>query len=375
MPIAISQLRTLPYAEIGAVIERHADSIVQTWEIQARAFAPGEPLPRHRGDLIDKLPLFLRAVGSALVGGADQITHLQSAQEHGQQRWQIGWCLEAVVRDYQLLRVVLLEYLTERLARTLSLAETLAIGVYIDDAIAMAVRAHVDLEKRQLVDANRNLNEFLGVLAHELRNPVSVLSNTLELERIQGTGVENMQQTIKENSLRQITRLLEDMAAISLIARGKATLRREKVDLKALLECLAESLRPSIESAGLSMVLQSCPEEVWLDADPVRLSQVFSNLFSNAAKYSKPGDSITVRCDCDSGFAVVYVKDTGQGIAPELVPHVFDLFVQAPGNEDRGLGVGLCLVKQLVQAHGGEVKVRSAGRGLGSEFVVRLPLR
>jgi signal transduction histidine kinase len=146
------------------------------------------------------------------------------------------------------------------------------------------------------------------------------------------------------------------------------------VNLRELLNCVVEAARPAIESAGLNLDFHSCSEQLWLNADAVRLNQVFANLLSNAAKYSEHGGHITLSLCREVDSAIVAVKDSGQGIAMELVPHVFDLFVQGPGNEHRGLGVGLSLVKNLVEAHGGSVEAHSDGPGLGSEFVVRLPL-
>ena len=230
-----------------------------------------------------------------------------------------------------------------------------------------------------LSEVDRRKNEFLATLAHELRNPLAPLSNMLEvLKRIAGGGpmVRQALETM-DRQLTQMVRLVDDLLDLNRITHDRLELRKGQVELALVLREIAEASRPLAESAGHEMRLNLPPEPIYLNADPVRLTQVFGNLINNACKYTKPGGKIAVTLERQGTDARVTVKDTGIGIPPDKLDSIFDMFTQVDRTLERsqgGLGIGLTLVKRLVQMHGGSVEAKSAGEGQGSEFVVRLPL-
>ena len=235
-------------------------------------------------------------------------------------------------------------------------------------------RAH--LQERE--HADRLKDEFLATLAHELRNPLAPIRNSLSLLRLSGASEPPRQiWEMMDRQVDHIVRLVDDLMEVSRITRGKIELRKSVLDLAEVIAAAVETSRPLIESAHHQLNITLPPERLYVDADSVRLAQVFSNLLNNAVRYTDPGGRIGIAAQRDDGHAVVSVSDTGIGIAPEALPQVFDMFVQGHARDRRaqsGLGIGLTLVRSLVEMHGGSVRARSAGPGRGSEFVVRLPL-
>ena len=180
-----------------------------------------------------------------------------------------------------------------------------------------------------------------------------------------------------ERQVAHLTRLVDDLLDVSRVMRGKIELRRERVELATIVARTVETVQPLVDAQGHELSVRMPSDSLLLDADPVRLAQVVGNLLTNAAKYTDPGGHVTLTVEALGTQAVIRVRDTGIGIAPDMVPKVFDLFVQVETAADRtqgGLGIGLTLVKRLVELHGGTVEARSDGSGRGSEFVVRLPL-
>jgi signal transduction histidine kinase len=232
---------------------------------------------------------------------------------------------------------------------------------------------------REIREADRHKDEFLAMLAHELRNPLAPLTNALHMLRPDGLEGPEAEQVraIAERQVRHLTRLVDDLLDVSRINNGKIQLRKGRVDLGAAIARAVDSARPLIESRRHELSISLPDGPVSLEADAARLEQVLSNLLNNAAKYTEPGGRIELEAGCEADEAFVRVRDTGIGIAPELLPRVFDLFTQEERSLDRsqgGLGIGLTLVRRLVQLHGGSVVATSDGVGRGSEFVVRLPL-
>ncbi|MFN3652541.1 MAG: ATP-binding protein [Armatimonadota bacterium] len=231
---------------------------------------------------------------------------------------------------------------------------------------------------RQEEDANRRKDEFLATLAHELRNPLAAISNAhYVLEQPGGlTGAPRYLDVIGRQS-RHLCRLVEDLLDVSRITRGVVELRPETIDLRDPLRAALEAAQPAIRDRRhlLNLCVSDRPLPARVDAD--RVEQVFANLLGNAAKYTDPEGRIDVTLEAEGEAAVLRVRDTGIGIDPETLPKVFDLFVQADrslAHSSGGLGIGLTLVRQLVELHGGTISARSEGRGQGSEFTVRLPL-
>ncbi len=253
-----------------------------------------------------------------------------------------------------------------------------------DEAILvqLAQMAAVAVENTQLYqalrDADRRKDEFLAMLAHELRNPLAPMQSALTILDAQGSrSAEAVHlRAVISRQMSHMTRLVDDLLDVARITRGKVALKREPVELARVVTQAVETSRPLIDAKRHALLIDSAGGPIWLDADPVRLAQVISNLLSNAAKYTDDGGKIRLSAALEGDEAVIRVRDTGIGISPEMLPRVFELFTQASAGLARsagGLGIGLTLVRKLVELHDGSVSVTSAGRGQGSEFVVRLP--
>ncbi len=230
-----------------------------------------------------------------------------------------------------------------------------------------------------LIDLDRRKDEFLAMLSHELRNPLAPITNAAQMLRFHSataTPVERHAQAIIERQSARLKRLVDELLEVSRMTTGKLQLRRERVTLQGVVEGAVETTRPFIEQGRHEISVSVPAEPVWLDADAARLEQVVVNLLTNAAKFTEQGGRIGVTLEREGDVATLRVRDSGIGIAPELLPRIFDLFTQAERTLDRaqgGLGIGLSLVQRVVQLHGGTVEASSAV-GEGSEFVVRLPV-
>jgi PAS domain S-box-containing protein len=242
-------------------------------------------------------------------------------------------------------------------------------------------RAQEDLRRlaAELAESDRRKTEFLATLAHELRNPLAPISNGLQLMRLAASKPEAQEKAreMMERQLRQLVRLVDDLLDVARITSGKVELKKERIALQSALTAAVESSMPAITAAGHSLSVQVPDVPLEVIADPVRLCQVVSNLLNNAAKYTPAGGRITLSARQEAAQAVVCVEDTGNGIAAEALPHVFEMFTQSGRDRSRsqgGLGIGLALVRRLVELHGGSVSADSAGPGLGSRFALRLPL-
>lgn len=245
----------------------------------------------------------------------------------------------------------------------------------------LAQMASIAIENSRLYNDIRTSDlrkdAFLATLAHELRNPLAPITNSLEALRTQATATEqSSSRQIIERQVGQLVHLVDDLLDVARINQGKLELRRRRVQLSEVLAAAIETSRPAISTNGHVLTVSQPADPIWLDADLTRLAQVFANLLNNSAKYTEAGGAIEVAATADDHEVTVTVRDRGMGIAPDLLPHVFDMFVQADRSLERaqgGLGIGLTLVRQLVQLHGGSVTASSDGLGKGSEFVVRLP--
>jgi signal transduction histidine kinase len=234
----------------------------------------------------------------------------------------------------------------------------------------------------QLQEAARRKDEFLAILAHELRNPLSAIHNGVQLLHAKEFTAERVD-WVREALSRQVkhlTRLIDDLLDVRRITTGNVRLQREPLDLESVVAQSIEAVRSLIDARRHALSVRIPSEQLHVEADPVRLTQVFINLLTNAAKYTPEGGAIDVTLETDAaqpGWAVVRVRDSGAGIAPDMLERVFELFAQANPPEARthsGLGIGLSLVRGLVELHGGTVRALSAGHGRGSEFIVRLPV-
>jgi PAS domain S-box-containing protein len=228
-------------------------------------------------------------------------------------------------------------------------------------------------------EADRRKDEFLATLAHELRNPLAPIRNAIQIMSLRPLEDPHLRwaHAVVERQVRQMARLVDDLLDVSRISRGKVELRREKVDLATLVNRAVETTRPVIDEHRHQLTVVLPVEQVWLYVDPTRLEQVLANLLNNAAKYTEAGGTIWLTARREPGSVAIRVRDTGIGIAREKLEQVFNMFVQGERGKDRamgGLGIGLSLVRGLVEMHGGTVTAESAGPGQGSEFTIRLPV-
>jgi signal transduction histidine kinase len=242
----------------------------------------------------------------------------------------------------------------------------------------------VDLTARKAVedvlrDADRRKDEFLATLSHELRNPLAPIRNALELIRRAGhdATMTDHALAIMERQVHQLVRLTDDLLDVSRITRNKIELRHDWIDLRSVVRSAIETVEPLSTAAGHLLTVELPQFPLWLYADFTRLAQAFGNLLNNAVKYTDRGGRIFVSAAIEADQAMVTVTDTGIGIDPDLLPSIFDMFVQIDHGSSRarsGLGIGLALTKRLVELHDGQIVATSGGAGAGATFIVRLPL-
>lgn len=253
----------------------------------------------------------------------------------------------------------------------------------LDTAEDLAHRAVIAVENAGLLsalrEADRRKDDFLAILAHELRNPLAPIRNSVQLLRDPNSSQEDRKFSVSvmDRQVQQMSRLVDDLLDIARISRGKIELRKERIELATVIEDAVEASRPIVEAQGHQLTVDIPKEPIFIDADPTRIAQVLSNLLSNAAKYTNAGGRIWVTAGEVQGEAVIRVLDTGVGIPEGMLTRIFDMFTQVEQSMEggrSGLGIGLTLVQRLVEMHGGTIRVFSPGIDKGSEFVVRLPL-
>jgi PAS domain S-box-containing protein len=244
---------------------------------------------------------------------------------------------------------------------------------------AKVVRDMTDRRKIEALQrADRQKNEFLALLAHELRNPLAPIRNALYIMGQSEASAANTTRAreIAERQVQHMSRLLDDLIDVARVSRGGMELRKELVDIDIAVAAAVEAVHPLVQEARHQLTVAVPPRTLWVEADPARLEQVLINLLTNAVKYTDPGGHIWITAEAAGGEVLLRVRDSGIGIDPVVLPRIFELFVQAERRMDRaagGVGIGLSLVKKLVELHGGSVQAFSAGLGRGTELVVRLP--
>jgi len=263
--------------------------------------------------------------------------------------------------------------------------------VMVNGVITGAVLVVHDLTQRKLLEdalqrraddfaeLDRRKDDFIAMLAHELRNPLAAVSNAVQLLRLDRADAQVRQRAIEvvDRQIRHQARLIDDLLDVSRVQRNQIRLQLTRLDLARVVATEAEDRRAPLAQAGLSLTLELPPRPLWIQGDATRLAQVIGNLLGNAGKFTEPGGAISVSARAVGGAAEVVVRDTGAGITPEFLPHIFEPFTQADRSLDRrlgGLGLGLALVKGLVEMHGGSVRAHSEGVGRGAEITFCLPL-
>lgn len=392
MNIDTKAVRAEPHVEIGTLLQQSADEIVDRWCDVARDGLPAAKRAHHVV-LRDELPEFLRVMGHDLkaAGVAASEHNRKTASEHGAQRWDSGWSLGELVRDYQLMRLVILEFLEEHLGRPLYYREAMAVGVFIDDAIAASINrfvAHrdenlhrVERERTEsLKDLSRRKDEFLAILGHELRNPLAPIRNSLTvLRKLVATDHPAVATSLDvlDRQSQQLGRLVDDLLDLARISRGEFELRKTRVDLRSPIEQAVQMCEEQIAKYRHTLHRAICDVPLFVEADAQRVAQIAANLLNNAAKYTNAGGNIWLTVAHEADSAVIRVRDDGIGLAPDMTSRVFELFARADpslSSGREGLGIGLALVQRLVHQHGGVIAAQSDGPGRGSEFVVRLPI-
>jgi signal transduction histidine kinase/CheY-like chemotaxis protein len=248
-----------------------------------------------------------------------------------------------------------------------------------DEQVARADAAKLEAERARIAaeEADRAKDDFLAMLGHELRNPLAPVLTALELMRLRGESGSRRERDIIERQIKHLVRLVEDLFDVSRLRRGRVELRRRPFEIIRSIEKAIESSSPLLSDRSHKLTVDVSVAGLVVDGDETRLAQVFANLLTNAAKYSNCPGHIVLRASVEAGMVVVTCEDDGMGIAPELLPRVFELFKQGQQTLDRrrgGLGLGLAVAKTLVELHGGTIAAASEGPGHGSTFTVRLPL-
>jgi PAS domain S-box-containing protein len=251
----------------------------------------------------------------------------------------------------------------------------------LPDGDAEAVSFALDLTERERTEhppwqGAQAHDQFFPMLAHELRNALAPLAYVIQVARLEEAEERDHVLAIGERQVKLLTRLVNDLLDMSRIRSGKLTLHTESMDLRGIVEQAVESSRFQLAAHDHCLTLALPPQPVHVKADPLRVAQVLTNLLSNAIKHTEPGGNISLAAEREGDAAVLRVVDTGTGIQPDILPHIFEPFVQSRSafdHSDCGLGIGLTLVRELVELHGGTVEARSRGAGRGSEFIVRLP--
>ena len=253
------------------------------------------------------------------------------------------------------------------------------IVIAIDVTHQVRARKEMEALTEALRESDRRKDEFIATLSHELRNPLAPLRNSLHVLRIAGTSTDRAAAIldVMERQVTHLVRLVDDLLEMSRISRGTFELRRERVELAAIVRHAVDTARPLIEAARHELSVELPRDAMWIDGDPVRVSQILANLLNNAAKYTPPGGRIAVRAERGKDQVEIHIIDNGSGISAEALPRLFEMFSRgerARRADEGGLGIGLALARRLAEMHGGSVGAKSEGHNKGSEFTVRLPL-
>ena len=347
------------------------DDIIQEWEDRARKVVSA----KHQNDLVLRhpLPVFLeQLIGAFASGDVQNLLEENEELRHGLE----FQSLEQIIDEYHLLRVVVLEVLEE--TWPIDPKANRLLQEAIDRAIKEATIHYVAKQTQALRSADSNKNKFLQTFAHELRSPLSAITNALFILEKSSLDERALRSTMIINRQAQsLIQLVDDMTDISRISLGKVELHLDPVSLSRLAEGVVEGFIPTFEAHAQEFTATVAKEPLVVRGDPVRLGQVLSNVLGNAAKYTPEGGKIEMNVRREGEEATVRVKDTGEGIDQDMLPRIFDLYTQVDSSKDHskgGLGIGLSLVKHLVELHGGKVSAHSDGLGKGAEFILRLPL-
>lgn len=372
----------------------HSDAILQEWEDFARTLEPAassmttKALRNHAAEMLHCIAEDMATSQSRQEeiakshGQEPRTTQTDAGEQHGLARLESNFSIEQLASEYRALRSSVLRLWSE--ANTspsqVDLADIIRFNEAIDQLLASSVFSFARASREAMEAEKDRKDQFLAMLAHELRNPLSPISaaaTLLKMSKSDQTVVSNASNIIARQVAHMAT-LVDDLLDVSRVTRGAIELKQEPLDLRQVIEDAVEQVAPHIQARhhALAVAEPDCP--IPLYGDKKRLIQVITNLLTNAAKYTPEGGRITLRIDLYDEQVAIVVEDNGIGMASNFVPQVFDLFAQAERTSDRtsgGLGLGLALVKSLTELHGGRVSCASAGLGKGSQFTVCLPKR
>jgi signal transduction histidine kinase len=381
---------------LGQFIDANRDSILGEWEAFARTVLPAAEamdvaaLRDHAEEMLRAIVEDMRSFQGAEEQGAKsrgerpvnapEVTRV--AHEHAKARFADLFSQNQLVSEYRALRASVIKLWTHQMgtADRAALDELTRFNEAIDQALTESVVAFASSVEHTLRMAEHRKDEFLATLAHELRNPLAPIRAAARIAKSPSATDAQLQWShdVIDRQVQYMARLLDDLLDVSRITRGKLELRMEPVELAAIIDLALETAQPMIDLRSHRLTVRLPKEAVHLYADTLRLAQVFSNILINAAKYSQPNGRIDLSALVEESVVIIKVRDSGIGIAPEDLPRIFDMFSQATPALDRadtGLGIGLALVKGLVELHGGTVMAHSEGLGRGgSEFTVRIPI-
>ncbi len=384
----------MSYPHLAEYFASREEALVARWRLAARAddthAQACQRLNLSDAEIDDHFPALLDAVVRALRNHGTASVEREGA-EHGHHRRELGYNVAETLWELTLFRQMLLGVVEEFEAgtETLSRKERAAVEKRILDVLDRSIKASVEQyvgepeqERDRVVEQLRQSNvakdRFLAMLSHELRNPLAPIvsaAHTLRLALLADPRLGRAAEII-ERQARYQARLLDDLLEVNRIAHGKIELKREEVPFQAAVRHAVESCRPAIEAKSLRLGVEVPEDALVVLADPVRLAQVVTNILTNAVKFTQDAGSIRLTVVEEPGQVVMRVQDTGIGITPEMLPHVFDMFAQAEISLDRstgGLGVGLTLAKSLTEMQGGQIEAYSSGLGKGAVFTLRLP--
>lgn len=376
---------------IADFVLANLDPILKEWEIFARSLVPDGSLTS--AELRDHAEIMLLGIAKDLRaqqtsaeeirkshGNEPRTVQTEAGEEHGLERHQSDFTVEQLVAEYRALRSSVLRLWTDDTPQpnATEIGDIVRFNEAIDQLLAASVVSFAEASRKDLAAEAGRREQFLAMLAHELRNPLAPISSAAALLNMTKSDDPTVARasTVIYRQASHMASIVDDLLDVSRVTRGAITLKVKPLDLRHVIADAVEQVLPKIQAKGHRFELTPLPKPIMLEADRKRLVQVCANLLTNAAKYTPDGGSIRLTVDEWDEEICIAVEDDGVGVAADFLPHVFELFAQAEQTPDRssgGLGMGLALVKSLVELHKGKVSCSSEGAGSGSRFVVRLP--
>jgi signal transduction histidine kinase len=384
----VSLIRLEVPLRLADFIISELEPILQEWDNFARTLTPAAMVMTDK-ELRNHAGIMLRAIADDLRTSQSPEQQVKKSHgwedeekrdaDHGAGRWKSRFSVEQLVSEYRALRSSVLRLWGKARsdASTTDIEDIIRFNEAIDQLLALSVLSFADAQ-RKADEREKNRNDFLAMLAHELRNPLSPISTASALLK-KAKGNEKIIESATDVIARQVTHmagLVDDLLDVSRVTRGLIEVQLSAVDIRQAIDEAVEQVIPQIQTRRQQLDVAGPPYPTAVHADKKRLVQIVTNLLTNAAKYTPEGGHLQLEMTVHEGEVVIAVEDNGVGMSPEFISHAFELFAQAERTPDRaagGLGLGLALVKNLVELHGGKVACSSAGLGQGSRFVVSLP--